>query len=161
MNHTGRGNPNQRRLIGFFVNMVVMVLSIMLYYLGLFGTVDGPLNVTNIARVISSAGITTNDVQIILVILFVIALTWNWILNMVARRSGWNYSCAAGTKEKRPCGQLVRRGPDGGGQGWVYTCPSGHRRTEALFHPIRKGNLATSLLMVALVCCVMFYFYVR
>ncbi|MHC1729645.1 MAG: hypothetical protein AB9866_27195 [Syntrophobacteraceae bacterium] len=157
MNQTGRANPHQRRLIGFGLNMIVMALSFMLYYLGLFGTVDGPLSMTNISKAISSSGITVNDVRIILVILFVIALTWNWIINIVARRAGWNFSCTAGKKEKQPCGQLVQRSREAKGQGWVYTCPSGHRGTEALFHPIRKGKVATSLLMVALAACAMFY----
>ncbi|MEM5786447.1 MAG: hypothetical protein AAGU11_03955 [Syntrophobacteraceae bacterium] len=157
MNHTGIGNPLQRRLTAFGLNMIVMALSFTLYYLGFFGKIDGPLSMTNIGKAISSIGLTTNDLQIFLFIVFMIALTWNWVLNIVARQTGRNFSCTAGKKEKRSCGQLVRRSRDAKGIGWVYTCPSGHRRTEALFHPIRKGKVATSLLMVALVCCVMFY----
>lgn len=157
MNHTGRGNPLQRRLTAFGLNLIVMALSFMLYYLGFFGKIDGPLSMTNIGRTMSGIGITLNGVQIFLVVVFIIALTWNWILNMVARQTGRNFTCTAGNKEKGPCGHLVQRSRDAKGQGWVYTCPSGHRRREALFNPIRKGTLATSLLMVALVCCVMFY----
>lgn len=157
MNHTGRVNPHQRTLRSFGLNMVVMALSFMLYYLGLFGTVEGPLNINSIARTMADAGIsfTRDDLQIVLITLCVIALTWNWILNMVARQAGWNYSCIAGKKE--PCGQLARRSRDENGQGWIYTCASGHKETRALFRPIRKGKVAICLLMVALASCVMFY----
>jgi len=156
MNQLGRGNPLQRRLTGVGLNMIVMALSFMLYYLGFFGKVDGPLSMTNIGKALSGVGITSDGLQIILFVLFVISLTWNWVLNLVARRTGRNFSCTYGNKEKGPCGLLAQRSTDSKGR-WIYTCPSGHRKPEAHFQPIKKGVFANSAMMVSLACCVMYY----
>jgi len=41
---------------------------------------------------------------------------------------------------------------------WTYICTRGHCRNDAHFHPIRKGQLANSLMMASLVAALMFYF---
>ena len=157
MEQTSMRNPLQQRLRIFGLNMIVMAVSFMLYYLGFFGRVEGPLTMTNIGKTIAGLGITSKDFQIILFVFFIISLTWNWLFNLLAHFTGQRLTCTAPTKEKGFCGQLVQRSRNAKKEGWVYTCPSGHRRTEAHFHPIRKGMLANSVLAVSLVCCVMFY----
>jgi hypothetical protein len=52
---------------------------------------------------------------------------------------------------------LAQRPRDDSGNSWSYTCPRGHCRNEAHFHPIRKGKLANSILMASLAAAIMFY----
>ena len=157
MQQTPRPSYAQRWKVGFGLNMIVMAVSFGLYYLGFFGRVDGPLSMPNIGRFLSDIGFTANSFQAMLVIFFVIALTWNWVLNLAAHLSGQLLTCASGSPSEGFCGELVRRHRDASGKNWVYTCPRGHSRSEAHFHPIRKGRLANSLLMVSLAAALMFY----
>lgn len=155
MKNTSMRNPLQRRLSYFGLNMIVMAVSFMLYYLGFFGGVEGPLNAASIGKGIKNLGITSNGFQVILCILFVIALTWNWIINLLAHLTGQRLTCTEGNG-KGVCGDLVTRSRDPNGA-WVYTCPHGHIRYEAHFHPVRKGTFANSMLMVTLAACVMYF----
>ena len=158
MYQTPRPNYAQRWKVGFGLNMVVMAVSFGLYYLGFFGRVDGPLSMPNIGRTLADIGFTVNSFQAMLVILFVIALTWNWVLNLVAHLSGQRLTCTKGSLQAGFCGELVQRRRDESGRSWIYTCPHGHRRSDAHFHPIRKGKWANSLLMASLAAAIMFYF---
>lgn len=155
MKKTSMGNPLQRRLSYFGLNLIVMAVSFMLYYMGFFGRVEGPLSPHNIGKSIASLGITSNGVQAIVCILFLIALTWNWIFNLLAHLVGQRLTCSH-AKGKKLCGELVQRSraPEGH---WVYTCPHGHCRKEAHFHPLRKGTFANSVLMVTLAICVAYF----
>ncbi|HOI96217.1 MAG TPA: hypothetical protein PK250_16045 [Syntrophobacter fumaroxidans] len=157
MQYMSAGNPLQRRLKSFGLNMMVMAVSFGLYYLGFFGGVEGPLNMTNIGKTIVGLGFTSNHFQVLLFAFFIIALTWNWVLNLVAHLTGQRLTCSAGSEEKGFCGQPVQRSRDSEGKGWIYTCPCNHRGAQAHFRPIRKGTKANSVLMVSLVCCVMYY----
>ena len=157
MNQTQRNSHAQRLKVGFGLNMIVMAVCFALYYLGFFGRVDGPLSMPNIGRALASAGFTVGSFQAMLVLLFVIALTWNWVLNLIAHLSGQRLTCTKGSPQEGFCGELVQRRRDESGKGWTYTCPRGHCRSDAHFHPIRKGTLANSLLMASLAAAVMFY----
>ena len=160
MNQTQRGSHAQRWKAGFGLNMIVMAVSFGLYYLGFFGRVDGPLSISmaSIGRALAGVGFTVGSFQAMLVILFVIALTWNWVLNLIAHLTGQRLTCTKGSPQEGFCAELVQRDRDPSGQGWAYTCPHGHCRTDAHFHPIRKGKLANSLLMVSLAAALMFHF---
>jgi hypothetical protein len=147
----------QRWKVGFGLNMVVMAVSFGLYYLGFFGRVDGPLSMPNIGRALAEMGFTVNSFQAMLVILFIVSLTWNWVLNIIAHLTGQRLTCTKGSPQEGFCGELVQRRRDESGRSWTYTCPQGHRRTDAHFHPIRKGKLANSLLMASLAAALMFY----
>jgi len=147
----------QRWKVGFGLNMVVMAVSFGLYDLGFFGRVDGPLSMPNIGRFLADIGFTVSSFQAMLVILFVIALTWNWVLNLVAHLTGQRLTCTTGSPQEGFCGELVQRQRDVSGKDWTYICPRGHCRNDAHFHPIRKGTLANSLLMASLAAAVMFY----
>jgi hypothetical protein len=158
MNTTCNRSYAQRWRIGFGLNLIVMAVSFALYYLGFFGRVDGPLSMTNIGHGLASLGFTSESFQGFLIVVFIAALTWNWVLNMVAHLTGQRLTCTAGSAKEGFCGTLVTRRRGAGRQEWVYTCPNGHERKEAHFHPIRKGNLANSLLLVSLVSALMYYF---
>jgi hypothetical protein len=157
MNPNQRSSCAQRWRFGFGINMIVMAVSFALYYLGFFGRVDGPLSMPNIGRSLADIGFTVTSFQAMLVVLFVIALTWNWVLNVIAHLTGQRLSCTKGSPPEGFCGDLVQRRRDDSGTGWSYTCPRGHRRSDAHFHPIRKGKLANSILMASLAAAIMFY----
>ena len=158
MNPTRRPSPAQRFKVGFGLNMIVMAVSFALYYLGFFGRVDGPLSMANIGRGLADVGFTVTSFQVMLVALFVVALTWNWVLNLIAHLAGQRLTCTKGSAQEGFCGELVERRRAESGKGWAFTCPRGHCRNDAHFHPIRKGKLANSLLMVSLASALMFYF---
>jgi hypothetical protein len=158
MNPTPRPGPAQRLKLGFGLNMIVMAVSFALYYLGFFGRVDGPLSMASIGRGLADAGFTVASFQAMLVAFFAIALTWNWVLNLIAHHSGQRMTCSKGSAQEGFCGELVQRKRDPSGKGWTFTCPHGHRRGEAHFHPIRKGKLANSILMASLAAAIMFHF---
>jgi hypothetical protein len=157
MNQNQRSGYAQRLRVGFGLNMIVMAVSFGLYYLGFFGRVDGPLSMPNIGQGLAGIGFTVASFQAMLVVLFVVALTWNWVLNLVAHLTGQRLTCAKGSPQEGHCGELVQRHRDDSGKAWSYTCPRGHCRTDAHFHPIRKGQLANSILMASLAAAVMFY----
>ena len=158
MNPTRRPSPAQRFKLGFGLNMIVMAVSFALYYLGFFGRVDGPLSMANIGRGLADAGFTVGSFQAMLVVLFVVALTWNWALNLIAHLTGQRMTCSKGSAQEGFCGELAQRARDASGKGYTFTCPRGHRRGEAHFHPIRKGKLANSILMASLAAAIMFHF---
>jgi hypothetical protein len=138
--------------------MIVMAVSFALYYLGFFGRVDGPMSMANIGRGLADVGFTAGSFQAILVVLFAIALTWNWALNLIAHLTGQRMTCSKGSAQEGFCGEWVQRERNAAGKGWTFTCARGHCRGEAHFHPIRKGTLANSILMASLAAAIMFHF---
>jgi hypothetical protein len=109
MKPNSRNSYAQRWKVGFGLNMIVMAVSFGLYYLGFFGRVDGPLTLPNIGRALADIGFTVGSFQAMLVIFFVIALTWNWILNLIAHLTGQRLSCTQGRPQQGFCGALVHR----------------------------------------------------
>lgn len=158
MNTMPRRSVSQRRMIAFGLNIVVMAVCFPLYYLGFFGSVEGPLNMANIGRGLAGMGFTVASFQALLIAVFIGLLTWNWLLNLIAHLTGQRLTCTQGSPEQGFCGQLVERRRDHDGKSWVYACAKGHLRSAAHFHPIRKGKLANSLLMACLAAAVMFHF---
>lgn len=158
MNQTQRTSYAPRWKVGFGLNMIVMAVSFALYYLGFFGRVEGPLSMANIGRALAGMGFTVGSFQAMLVMLFIIALTWNWVLNLIAHLTGQRLTCTKGSLQQGFCGELVQRRKEDSGKEWAYTCPRGHCRGDAHFHPIRKGKLANSLLMASLAAALMFHF---
>ena len=112
MDQTQRRSPAQRFKAGFGLNMIVMAVSFALYYLGFFGGVEGPLAMPNIGRALADIGFTVVSFQAMLVVLFVIALTWNWVLNLIAHLTGQRLTCTKGSPQEGFCAELVRRDRD-------------------------------------------------
>ena len=100
----------RNRLYHFGLTMVVMGISFFLYYLGLFGTVEGPLTPANIGASLSSLGITQRHVIIVLLSLLIGAVSWNWVFNMTSLVVGSRMTCKAPLKDADAvCGAPVKR----------------------------------------------------
>lgn len=65
--------------------MVVMGLSFVLYYLGLFGEVEGPLTPERIGDRLAAMGVSGDHLFYLFLLLTVIAVTWNWLYNATGR----------------------------------------------------------------------------
>ena len=147
--YIGGGQPGRglvrSRLHNFGLTMVVMGASFILYYLGLFGTVDGPLTPSNMGAALSGIGVTQRHVILMLLSFLIFALSWNWIFNLTSLLTGTRMTCKANAKDNVDdcCGEPVkriRRTSKRSGKTVVeYVCSHGHRRPDAHFHPIKKG----------------------
>jgi hypothetical protein len=71
----------QTRLQNFGLSMIVMGASFLLYYLGLFGGVEGPLEPAKIGDTLASLGVSNYHVLGICLLFMVISLTWNHAYN--------------------------------------------------------------------------------
>ena len=157
--YTGAGQPGRgfarSRLHNFGLTMVVMGASFFLYYLGLFGTVDGPLTPANMGTALSGMGVTQHHVIMVLLSVLIFAISWNWVFNLTSALIGTRMTCKAADKNGDGfCGAPVKRTrhlSKRTGQTVVeYVCLSGHRRSEAHFHPIKKGSVSNTVWMACL-----------
>lgn len=156
------GNDRSQRRLGrnrlhsFGLTMVVMGVSFVLYYLGLFGTVDGPLTPGNMGATLSGLGVTQRHMIMVLISILIFALSWNWIFNLTSALIGARMTCKATEKgdDNGLCGAPVkrtRRVSRRTGQSVVeYVCPCGHRRADAHFHPVKKGSMGNTVWMACL-----------
>ena len=140
----------QSRLANFGLTLIIMGASFGLYYLGLFGTVEGPLTPARMGTALADMGVTQRHVIVMLLTLLIAALTWNWIYNLASLMAGHRLTCNAVDKETgEPCGAVVERrkhqAKRGGHNVVTYRCPHGHLRPEAHFHPVRKGTLSNTI----------------
>lgn len=71
----------QNRLQNFGLSMIVMGASFLLYYMGLFGGVEGPLEPARIGDTLASMGVSNYHVLGICLLFMVISLTWNHVYN--------------------------------------------------------------------------------
>lgn len=147
----------RNRLQYFGLTMVIMGASFILYYLGLFGTVEGPLTPANMGTALSEVGITQRHVIVVLLSLLVAAVSWNWVFNLTSLAMGHRMTCKASPKSAADfCGAPVKRShfvsKRTGRKIVEYVCPCGHRRTEAHFHPVKKGTVSNT----AWVACLIF-----
>jgi hypothetical protein len=83
MNHYIR-----KRTQHFGLSMVVMGVSFFLYYLGLFGNVDGPLAPGQIGESLSGMGVEKTHMLIFFLSFFIVAMTWNHLFNLVIYITG-------------------------------------------------------------------------
>lgn len=70
----------------FGLTMVVMGISFGLYYLGLFGGVEGPLQPEHIGDKLAAMGFSGCHLLCLFLLLTVVAATWNWLYNAMGRR---------------------------------------------------------------------------
>jgi hypothetical protein len=153
--HPPRHGFARSRLYNFGLTMVVMGASFVLYYMGLFGTVDGPLTPANMGATLSGLGVTQRHVIIMLLSLLIGAVSWNWIFNLTSAMIGARMTCTATGKDGNECCglpakriRLVSR--RSGREVITYVCEDGHRRSEAHFHPLRKGAMSNTVWMACL-----------
>ncbi len=145
INGQSRNGLVQSRLRGFGTTMIVMGISFIFYYLGLFGSVDGPLNPDTIGLTLSTWGVTRFHVILCLSIMLVGAVAWNWVINLVCFAMGRRLTCTATpTGAVSACGSEVNRirrvSRRSGKTIGHYVCARGHHRPDAQFHPIKKGT---------------------
>lgn len=143
------------RLHNFGLTMVVMGVSFILYYLGLFGTVEGPLTPSHMGASLSALGVTQRHIIIVLFFLLVGAVSWNWIFNLTSLVTGRRMTCKATLKDEEGfCGEPVKRtrriAKRSGRTVVDYVCAGGHRCPEAHFHPVKKGTAGNTVWMACL-----------
>ena len=152
----------QKRLIRFCFSMLVMVLCFPLYYLGLFGSVEGPLNPARIGESLAGMGVTRTHSMVFFLSFLIIAVTWNWIYNLVSYLAGARLTCNKLNEEGKPCGARAERRKvvhkKTGQKVLQYVCTEGHKRPEAHFHPVHKGTFSHTVWVMALIFCVIVFF---
>ena len=152
----------QKRLIRFCFSMLVMVLCFPLYYLGLFGTVEGPLNPARIGESLAGLGVTRTHSMVFFLSFLIMAVTWTWIYNLVSYLAGARLTCNKTDEEGKPCGARAERRKvvhkKTGEKVSQYVCTAGHKRPEAHFHPVHKGTFSHTVWVMALVFCVIVFF---
>jgi hypothetical protein len=151
-----------KRLIRMLLSLLVMVLCFPLYYLGLFGSVEGPLNPARIGQTLAGLGVTKTHSMVFFLSFLIIAVTWNWIYNIVSHLVGARLTCKRPDEEGKPCGARVERRrveqKKTGQKVAQYVCANGHKRADAHFHPIQKGKISHTLWPIALIFCVIVLF---
>lgn len=119
----------ENRLIRHQMKRLVLTLaslggSIGLYYLGFFGTMEGPLNPEKISAALAGGTIVPGHLIAGLFLIFLISISWNWVYNMFNRikidRAATRHSQTAGKQKIAPVTfQPVRKGP------WSHTIWAG------------------------------------
>jgi hypothetical protein len=153
----------RQRLTHFGLTMIVMGICFPLYYLGLFGTVDGPLNPARLGTSLAGIGIAKIHMLALFISLLIIAVTWNWIYNWVSLLKGSRLTCIKKVdNEGDVCGALVSRKKVLNKKTGIviprYECINGHKLPEAHFHPVKKGTLGHTLWVISLLFCVIIFF---
>ena len=141
----------QQRLHHFGLTLMVMGASFFLYYLGFFGGVDGPLQPERIGERMAITGCSKVHVMILLSLLTVLAIIWNWIYNAVNRLLGRRRVCIYHSKKDGvPCGLPVTR-QKGLEKAPQYVCRDGHASGKAFFISVKKGTVGHFVWMLCMV----------
>ena len=152
----------QKRMFRMCMSILVMMLCFPLYYLGLFGSVDGPLNPARIGDMLANMGVTRTHSMILFLSFLIISVSWNWIYNLVSMLAGARLSCTRTNVNGKPCGARVTRerrlDQKSGRKRFYYTCDKGHKRDDAHFHPVRKGTISHSVWLISVAFCVIVFF---
>lgn len=154
-----------RQLKKFGISMSVMAASIGLYYLGFFGSFDGPLHPTRVGEKLSRLGFTAIHLLVIFIILFAASVTWNWIYNLFNRWTGRRHCCLRKNDSGEICGaatamQKIQAQP-AGANNRLFLCEKGHKNTHARYIPVKKDKWGYSLcaVMLVLVCGTALYIF--
>jgi hypothetical protein len=152
-----------QRLRHFLLSMLIMMICFPLYYLGFFGTVEGPLNPAEVGTKLACLGVTRAHLEVFSIVWLIVAITWNWIYNLVSFKSGLRLTCLKSLDEKGTfCGAPVKRAKvvskKTGTAVTRYVCAKGHKRPDAHFHPVAKGTVSHALWVIALAFCVVVLF---
>ena len=152
----------RKRLFRMSLSLLAMVLCFPLYYLGLFGSVEGPLNPARIGQTLAGLGVTKTHALVFFLSFLIIAVAWNWIYNIVSDLLGARLTCNKVDEEGRVCGARTERRKiehkKTGKAGSQYVCTKGHKRPEAHFHPVQKGRFSHTLWVIALIFCIVVLF---
>lgn len=153
----GGSDYGRQRLFNFGITMMVMGVSFLLYYLGFFGNVEGPLQPEKLGAALGDMGVSRSYLVLFLLFLAVIAITWNWMYNLISMLSGTRMTCTKkiGNMDK-VCGASVTRQKiqEKGAGRHVYACAKGHKCRDALFNPLKKGTTGHIVWATLLLFCV-------
>lgn len=154
----------QKRLIRFCASLLVMVICFPLYYLGLFGSVEGPLNPAHLGEKLAGMGVTKTTMLVFFVSLVIISVSWNWIYTLCSLLIGSRLTCNARIDQQgTPCGAAAKRNKvldrTTGRTVRDYVCIHGHRRTEAHFHPAKKRTFSHTLWVLAVAFFLIVFFH--
>lgn len=143
-----------RRMRGFGLTLIIMGLSFLLYYLGLFGGVSGPLSAGSLGDALAGLGVTRTHVAVVLFAAFLCALSWNWVFNLICRASGRRMTCMEPLGKKGGvCALPVRaakaRESKTGRSIRLYFCQEGHETFASCFHPVKKGVIGHTAWLIA------------
>ncbi|EMS80738.1 hypothetical protein [Desulfotignum phosphitoxidans] len=114
----------RQQAMRLMVTLVSLGGSIWLYYLGFFGTVEGPLNPEKIGAAMAGKNIAPGHLLAGLFLIFLVSISWNWVYNLIHRikieRAASRHPQAAGKQKNEPVTfQPVRKGP------WSHTIWAG------------------------------------
>ena len=149
----------RQRLTRFGLSMIVMGICFPLYYLGLFGTVEGPLNPAQLGAKLAGMGVSKTHMLVFFLSFMIIAVTWSWIYNRASLLMGLRLTCIKTLNhEGTVCGAPVTKNKvvhkKTGTVIPQYVCTHGHKRPEAHFHPVKKGIFSHTLCAISLLFCV-------
>jgi len=142
MNPSENWDDIRYRITRFGLTIVVMAVCFILYYLGFFGTYDGPLNPGNLGQALDARGVDKAHIAWLFMGMFGLLLTWNWIYNAATLLKGKRLTCPAQAPDGGCCGAGVERRKLDDAQGNRHTrfiCENGHVSASARFHPVKKG----------------------
>ncbi|WP_300672507.1 hypothetical protein [Desulfoluna sp.] len=157
------GNPMdqsqylRKRTHSIGVSMIVMGGSFFLYYLGLFGNVQGPLTPSTLGASLAGLGLTKKHMLLFFLSFFIMSLIWNHLFNLTAFVTGARRRCLGEDEEGHVCGAVTRKikGISAIGEKVVqYECAQGHLCTEAHFEAVKKGVVSYTVTVAALMFCV-------
>ena len=152
----------QKRAHNLGMTMMVMGACFFFYYLGLFGSVEGPLSPESIGSWLAGQGVTWLHVKIFFLSFFVLSLVWNHLVNLVCFFSGKRRTCVHTSRQEGECGRPARKvtlSSAERGTEILYICGKGHSSASACFHPLKKGYAAHLVWITAMVCTAILMFY--
>jgi hypothetical protein len=117
-----------------------MAVSLALYYLGLFGQVQGPLQPAHIGEKLNSWGLTRMHVLFFCLFLCCLSLTWNWIYNGISRLVSKKNMGLSGTDDFSKTLQLRGQGKHVEGQ----------TLRRDIYCPVKKGKYSYTCIGITL-----------
>ena len=148
----------RQRLTSFGLTMIAMGVCFPLYYLGLFGGVEGPLTPALLGERLGGMGVSKTHMLIFFLSFLIFAVTWNWVYNLVSLLIGSRMTCNKTSSHGMPCVAPVTRSKvvhkKTGIVAIQYVCTHGHKRPGANFHPVKKGAVSHTLWVISLLFCV-------
>jgi len=151
----------RKRTRSFGITMIVMGGSFFLYYLGLFGNVDGPLTPSTLGKTLAGIGVTKAHMLLFFLSFFIIAMTWNHLYTLISYLTGSRLTCVRKDDQGRVCGASTRKvKTQAKGKTRIrFTCENGHTCTDASFHPVKKGVVSHTIWVGALIFCLIIAFF--
>ena len=151
----------QNRAQNFGLTMIVMGAGFILYYLGLFGGVEGPLQPERIGDHLATMGFSDRHLLAGFLLLMVLALTWNWIYNAFNRLVGRRMICGfPGKGVDDICAETVVK-RNNTGSGVSYMCAAGHQGSKVHLRVVKKGTVGHFLWMMWLIFSAIVFYYMK